>query len=183
MMSVTGDNDIVVRQSRAFLANVLKIGHDLSGVAAIEFAIEAPVLFIMLFGIINFSDFAYTEYAVNKGTVVAARYASIAATNAAVVASKGSNNFTCPTPSTVQAHFMSGAGPMINSGAISSFSLQWGGLLSATCAGSSAVSTPPGNWVMLSVSYQWTPLILGEVFGTVVPINTHFNDEIIDNFS
>lgn len=156
---------------------------DRCAVAAIEFAIEAPVLFIMIFGIINFSDFAYTEYAVNKGTVAAVRYASIAATNAAIAASQNSNNFTCPTPSAVENQFISGAGPMISSGAISSFSLQWGGLLSATCAGSTAVATPPGNWVMLSVSYQWSPLILGSVFGANVSIKAQYNNEIIDDFS
>ncbi len=183
MMPITGKRGIAGTKYRKNLASLLKIGCDCSGVAAIEFAIEAPVLFIMLFGIINFSDFAYTEYAVNKGTIAAIRYASIAATNAAIVAAQSGNNFMCPTPSAVQAHFMSRAGSMINSAAISSFSLNWGGLLSATCAGSSAVATPPGNWVMLSVSYQWTPLILGATFGTVVPINTNFTDEIIDDFS
>lgn len=182
-MSITDSLEIVKRKHKICMTKVLKFGYNSSGVAAIEFAIEAPVLFIMLFGIINFSDFAYTEYAVIKGTVAAARFASIAATNAAIAASQGGNNFTCPTPSAVQAQFMSGAGPMVNSGAINSFSLHWGGVLSAPCAGASAVSTQPGNWVMLSVSYQWTPLILGAAFGTIVPIKTEFTDEIIDNFS
>lgn len=48
-----------------------------SGQALVEFALVAPLLFLLLFGIIEFGRFVYTSHILNEATREGARYAIV----------------------------------------------------------------------------------------------------------
>lgn len=52
-------------------------GRDKSGVAAVEFAIIAPILFMMLFGVLETGRVLYTRGTLQSGLEVAGRYAMV----------------------------------------------------------------------------------------------------------
>jgi Flp pilus assembly protein TadG len=58
-----------------------------TGAVLVEFAIVAPLLFLILFGIIDFSVVMFNDIAVRSGTSIGAREAAVMATNPAPPAS------------------------------------------------------------------------------------------------
>lgn len=163
------------------LGSVVAIGRQCSAVAAIEFAIEAPAFFLMIFGIINVTDLAYTEYAINKGAIASARYASVAATDAYVAQANGSNPaYQCASSSDVRASFLNATGPLIDPGSLTGFGLKWGGTLGPVCGSGVVLSSTPGEWVTVSVQYLWTPLVVGSALGMGLHLRAESTNQIIN---
>lgn len=165
-------------QAIEYVAAILR---ECSAVAAIEFAIEAPLFFLLIFGIINASDLAYTDYAVNRGVIASARFASVAATNSYVAFANGStSSYQCPSSSDVRTSFLNATGPLIHADSLTGFGLSWGGTLGPSCGSGLAISTTPGEWVTVSVQYLWTPLVVGSVLGVALNLSAESTDQVID---
>ena len=64
-----------MRRIRKLVSGFQRGAHDRSGVTAVEFALIAPVLFALMFGIFEISRFFYVRSALQKGVDDAGRYA------------------------------------------------------------------------------------------------------------
>src|SRR5487761_1271972 len=108
--------------------SVIQIIHDRRGVAAIEFAISGLVLFVMMFGIINLGDLAWTYDTLHEGAVTAARYASVSTSNnlGALSASTVSSGI-CATTQSIQTQFNARVSPPIATSAAPPVTVIWGG--------------------------------------------------------
>jgi Flp pilus assembly protein TadG len=62
---------------RAMAVGLRRLARDASGVSAVEFALLAPVLLAMVFGIIEFGRVAYTQGVVSFAAEEATRYAVV----------------------------------------------------------------------------------------------------------
>lgn len=139
-----------------------KIFSDYRAVAAIEFAIAAPVLFLFLFIIINLGLFAWTYDALHEGVVAAARYASVTTSNALLTAKGVVAGGVCTSTNLVQSQFQSVVTPPVGAGAVPQIHLSWGGSLAPCNASNNSAPTSalPGGWVQASVSYSWAPVAM-----------------------
>lgn len=148
-----------------------RIAHGQSpGVAALEFALAAPLLLILVFMIINLGDLAWTYNALRLGVVGAARSASVATTkNLVALGSAAVTSNVCPTQSTIQSDFSTHASPPIPSASVPSVTVDWGGTLGVCSSGSSgnALSGLQGGWVAVSATYTWQPLIGNGIFSGI----------------
>lgn len=160
--SCTGKTGAKLRGYRSGLARLRRDRH---AVTAIEFAFEAPALFIMLFGLMNLGYLGYVEYVLNRGVATSARYASIAATRAFVAERSGqATGFVCPAADAIQTIFAGAVSPPIAASVVPTLSVSWGGTLEDACpTGASGVSIP-GAFVTVSATYEWSPLLLGFLF-------------------
>lgn len=138
-------------------------GLDRRGVTAVEFALEAPVFFVMIFGLLNLGWLGYVEYVLNHGVELSARYASIAASGAFVVKRAG-GGFSCPSATVIQGRFADAVSPPIGAAAVPAVAVNWGGALDDVCTPGTNSSSIPGAWVTVSAQYDWSPLLLGFLF-------------------
>ncbi len=135
---------------------------DRRGVAAIEFAIAAPVLFLFLFIIINLGFLAWTYDALHEGVVAAARYASITTSTSLLNAQDAVSNGICASENSVQSQFQAATSPPTAQGSIPQIQLSWGGSL-AVCgvaSGGASFGNVPGGWVEVTVHYVWSPVAM-----------------------
>lgn len=132
------------------------------GVAAIEFAVAAPVLFLFLFIIINLGLLAWTYDALHEGVVAAARYASVTTSNALSTVNNTISNGVCASESSVQNQFQSATSPPIAQGSMPQIQIAWGGSLVAcgVSSGGASIDNLPGGWVQVSVHYVWSPVAM-----------------------
>jgi Flp pilus assembly protein TadG len=124
-----------------------------SGAAAIEFAIVAPLLFVLLFGIIEFGAILYNQSVITNASREGARYAATFYTNPA--------NATAVRPSQdevrnyitsyVQLHLLDFAGASPFSGSNVSFS--------------TSVDATVGHVGTVSIQYTYRFLVLGNLMG------------------
>lgn len=144
---------------------------DRHGVAALEFAIVGPLLFMLIFALINLGDLAWTYTSLHNGVETAARYASVQS-NTALAASASSGSLspqTCASTSAIQSVFaQSVAGPIIN-GSIPAISVGWGGTLVGcnTNPGSIPLQVLPGGFVTVTAQFDWQPLAMPAIFGSI----------------
>ena len=68
---------------------LVRLLHDIRGISAVEFALTAPVFFVLLFGIIDGCLMVWTQIGLQHGAEAAARCASI-------------NTTLCGTTATIQ---------------------------------------------------------------------------------
>lgn len=138
---------------------------DRRAVSAIEFAIEAPALFVMVFGVLNLGYLGYVEYVLNRGVAISARYASVAASLSFVAERSGqSAGFVCPAAGAIQSVFAGAVSPPIAAAAVPVLSLSWGGTLDGICDPGMSGAALPGAFVSASATYSWSPLIIGFLF-------------------
>lgn len=135
---------------------------DSRSIAALEFAFAAPVLLIIVFGLINVGDLAWTYNALDAAVSASARYASVTEAKSLLAAGANSAPSACVATSDVQQQFGAKASPPIPSAAIPSVKILWGGTLGAcggTLTSQSGWSSLPGGWVGVSAEYRWTPIV------------------------
>lgn len=135
---------------------------DRRGVAALEFAIAAPALFLFLFIIINFGLLAWTYDALHEGVVAAARYASVTTSDSLLNAKNALSNGVCASQNEVQNQFNAAVAPPLVNGSIPQVQISWGGslLLCGVTNGAPNFSNLPGGWVQVSVHYVWSPVAM-----------------------
>ncbi len=153
---------------------------DQRGVAALEFAVGAPLLFLFMFGLINLGYLGLADYALNQGVIVAARAASVETSNGLAAAPTVVGNATvCPTQPHIQSIFTSAATPGIPQTQMPSIAMSWGGSMSAVCSPASTTVSLAGGWVQVSANYNWVPLIGGFLFGNGFPISATATDQVM----
>jgi hypothetical protein len=159
---------------------LVKFARERSGVAAIEFAIGAPLLFLIMFGIINLGYFGLSSYDLNQGVIAAARAASIETSNGFAASPNliGSSSI-CPTQQHIQTIFQQATTPGIPQASMPSIQIAWGGSMSVICSPAAQVQTLPGGWVSVNVTYNWKPLIGGYLFGNGFPISASSTDQVM----
>jgi len=115
---------------------------DERGATALEFAILAPVFFLLIFGIIAFGVLFWTQVGLQHGAEMAARCASLPST---------SQSWRCPSIETYAAQNAFG------------LSLPATTFCSRTSSSNSCSSIPPcsGNYVGASYTFVFTGLNLG----------------------
>lgn len=157
-----------------------RLWNDRRAVTAVEFALEAPALFVMLFGLMNLGYLGYVEYVLNRGVEVSARYASIVATRAFVAERSGkAAGFACPASGAIQNVFAGTVSPPIATTAVPTLSVGWGGTLGNVCSPVSDDSSIPGAFVTVSVSYDWSPLLIGFLFDHGIDLHARSTSPII----
>ena len=153
---------------------------DQRGVAALEFAIGAPLLFLFMFGLINLGYLGLADYALNQGVIVAARAASVETSNGLAAAPTVVGNATvCPTQPHIQSIFAGAATPGIPQTQMPSIALSWGGSMGAVCSPAATTISLAGGWVQVSANYNWVPLIGGFLFGNGFPISATATDQVM----
>jgi len=145
------------------MSRVGRFSLDRRGVTAVEFALEAPVFFIMIFGLLNLGWLGYVEYVLDHGVELSARYASIAA-SAAFVDQQAGGGFICPSVSAIQSRFASAVSPPVGAASVPAVSVSWGGTPDNICTPSASTPAIPGAWVTVSAQYDWSPLLIGFLF-------------------
>ncbi len=163
---------IAVRPSRPARSPALQnLFADRQGVAALEFAIVGPLLFMLIFAVVNLGDLAWTYTALHNGVETAARFASVQS-DAALAAATSSGSVspqTCASTPSIQSVFaQSVAGPILN-GSIPTVYAGWGGTLAACNAASSLTPAQglPGGFVMVTARFGWQPLAMPDIFGPI----------------
>lgn len=140
------------------------------GVAAVEFAIVGPFLFILIFALINLGDLAWTYDTLHEGVITSARYASVT-TSAALtnIASSDITTGTCASLADIQQQFLARISPPISASAAPQVAVTWGGSLTPCNVETDnvAISTLPGGWVYLQAKYLWEPVGMAGVFSGV----------------
>jgi len=124
---------------------------DRRGVAAVEFALLAPVLTVLVFGLVDFGTMAYQVMEVEAAAHAGADYAIHSGWNATAVeaAVQNATSMTInasPLPSQMSACMVSGA-------------------LVTTTTGTCASGATPGSYVLVSAQATFTPLIAWAAFG------------------
>jgi hypothetical protein len=157
------------------------------GVAAIEFAIGATVLFIFIFGIINLGFLALTENGLQNGVGNAARVASADASDImSTVANGGTPPTTCPdlptTGNAVQQAFDAGASPPFNGGNAPNVTTNWYGPASGLPSGCSPSTSNPAattNYVTVSVTYKWVPIAMPYLFNNGITLTASDTEAVM----
>ena len=147
------------------------------GTAAIEFAIGGMTLLLFFFLLIDLGDLAVTQYSLDNGVGVSARYAAVLASNA-IYSSNGMSGATCPNTSLIQSAFDAAAAPMIPSSSAPEISVDWSGTMTKVCGGSSTAPTP-GGWVTVSAAYVWKPLVFANVFSSVINLKATYSYDVM----
>jgi len=127
---------------------------DHRGVAAMEFALLAPVLTTLVIGLVDFGNLAYASMEVQVAAHAGADYALHSGWNSTAIASAvtGATGMTInasPAPAQVSACVVSGVLTATTN---------------TTCPTGSTQSTP-GTYVQVSAQAAFTPLVAWSIFG------------------
>lgn len=158
------------------------LSEDQHGVAALEFAIVGPLLFIFIFAIINCGDLAWTYTTLHNGVVAAARYAAVQSNTALASSSISAlDPQSCASSQSIQATFARAVSGPILKGQIPVVSVSWGGTLIAcnVLTGSTFLSSLPGGYVSVAAQFNWQPLAMPNIFGSIT-INVNDLQSVIE---
>ena len=162
-----------------FLPAVLrfpKFRSDRRGVAAVEFALIAPILLLILVAMVDFGLVLYVRFTLNDNLSASSNYAIVSASNVSSSGGSGlATSMVSIIPSTVDMTVVVNNGPTVtrtsgtsvSSGTasnadscycptVSGTTVTWGSAV--TCGGSCGSSTYAGKFVAVTASVSHTPL-------------------------
>jgi Flp pilus assembly protein TadG len=131
--------------------------------AAVEFAICGLALLLFIFGIVNLGLLGMSLSALARGVQSAARAAAVY--SSAEYANAGA--LTCPADSLVIADFNNAVGPALpaageTNGANPRLAITW-----TNNGTSSDANDPPGLYLTLTGTYQWSPIGFNKLFPSI----------------
>jgi hypothetical protein len=151
------------RLSTGFSVTARSFAQARQAAAAVEFAICGSALLLFIFGIVNLGLLGMSVSALARGVQSAARAAAV--DTSAKFANAGA--FTCPTAGTIVTDFNNAAGPALPGagsadGSNPHLTITW------TDNGTSSIEgDPPGLYLTLTASYQWSPIGFSGLFPSI----------------
>jgi hypothetical protein len=151
------------RLRASFAATARRFAQARQAAAAVEFAICGLALILFIFGIVNLGLLGMSVSALARGVQSAARAAAV--NTSAQFANAGA--FTCPSAGSIVTDFNNAAGPGLPSAGDASGSnprltITW------TDNGTSSIEgDPPGLYLTLTASYQWSPIGFSGLFPSI----------------
>jgi len=138
---------------------------DRRGTTTVEFAVNAMVLLLFLFGIINLGDLGLTVGTMKRAVEATVRTATVQ--TSAAIAQSG-NPAACATAAQIIADFNSIASPILPPASAASVS----GYPTISYSWTNAtVATPtPGTTLAVTATFRWVPLGLSSSFGPGIPL-------------
>jgi Flp pilus assembly protein TadG len=138
---------------------------DTSGTTTLEFAVNAMVLLLFLFGIINLGDLGLTVGTMKRAVETTVRTATVQ--TGAAIAQSG-NPAACATAAQISAAFNSIASPILppaSTTPTAGYPTLYYSWSNATVA-----NPTPGTTLTVTAAFRWVPLGLSPAFGPGIPI-------------
>ncbi len=139
---------------------------DQDATSSLEFAVNALVLVLFLFGIVNLGDLGLTVGTMKRAVQAAVRTATVQ--TSAAIAQTG-NPSACATAAQIIADFNGVASPILPPASASNtpgypyISYSW--------TNATTLSPTPGTLLTVTAAYRWAPLGMSQTFGPGIPLS------------
>lgn len=154
--------------------NVASFARDRTAASSLEFSVNALVLLLFLFGIVNLGDLGLTINTMKHAVQEAVRAAAIQ-TSAGIT--QTGNPADCTTAAQIVADFNNAAGPILppasttNTAGYPTISYSW--------TNATAANPTPGTTLSVTAVYNWVPLGMSQSFGAGVALSISSSQLVI----